>query len=175
MRRLLLLRHAKSDWPTGLSDFERPLAARGRIAAPLIGRYLKSELLLPDFAIVSSARRTVETWGLVAPELGEQTPSRLDRRIYEAPYETLLALIREMEASIRTLLLIGHNPGIEELAGSLIASGDRFAAQRMQRKYPTAGLCVLDVEADDWSGVDERSARLDRFVTPASLGDGPDE
>ncbi len=175
MRRLLILRHAKSDWPSGVTDFERPLAARGRIAAPLMGRYLKDETLIPDLAIVSPALRTVETWALVSAELGEAVESRQEARIYEAPYETLLEVVRAVPANVRTLLLVGHNPGSEELAGSLIGYGDRFAAQRMQRKYPTAGLAVLDFEEEGWAGIAERSARLDRFVTPASLGNGPDE
>jgi phosphohistidine phosphatase len=175
MRRLLILRHAKSDWPSGFSDFERPLAARGRIAAPMMGRYLRDEGLIPDLAIVSSARRTVETWEMLHPELGEIVPHRLERRIYEAPYEHLVAVIKDVPDAVRTLLLVGHNPGSEELAAVMIGYGDRFAAQRMQRKYPTAGLCVLDFEIEHWSGLTERSARLDRFVTPASLGHGPDE
>ena len=175
MRRLLILRHAKSDWPSGLTDFQRPLAPRGRLAAPFMGRYLKAELLIPDLAIVSSAVRTVETWGLVESEFGEVVPHRIEKRIYEAPYETLLDVIRAVPSGVRTLLLVGHNPGSEELADSMIGFGDRFAAQRMQKKYPTCGLAVLDFDIDDWSVLAERSGRLDRFVTPASLGNGPDE
>ncbi len=175
MRRLLILRHAKSDWPSGLTDLQRPLAPRGRLTAPLMGQYLKAELLIPDLAVVSSAVRTVETWGLVAPELGEAVPHRIEKRIYEAPYETLLEVIRAVPAAVRTLLLVGHNPGSEELADAMIGFGDRFAAQRMQQKYPTCGLAVLDFDVEDWSVLAERSGRLDRFVTPASLGNGPDE
>lgn len=175
MRRLMILRHAKSDWPSGFSDFERPLAPRGKLAAPLMGRYLKAEGLMPDLAIVSSARRTVDTWGLVAAELGEDVPHVLERRIYEAPYEMLASVIRETPPHVRTLLLVGHNPGCEELAGAMIGYGDRFAAQRMQAKYPTAGLCLLDFDVESWDHIAEGSARLDRFVTPASLGEGPDE
>lgn len=175
MRRLLILRHAKSDWPSGFSDFDRPLAARGNLAAPMMGRYLKDQGLIPDLAIVSSARRTVETWALLSPELGEVVPHRFEKRIYEAPYEHLVEVIKAVPDDVRTLLLVGHNPGSEELAGVMTGYGDRFAAQRMQAKYPTAGLCVLDFEIEHWSEMAERSARLDRFVTPASLGHGPDE
>ena len=175
MRRLLILRHAKSDWPHGYTDFERPLAPRGREAAPFMGRYLKAEVLIPDLAIVSSARRTTETWELVHPELGEIVPHRLEKRIYEAPYEHLVEVIRAVGDEVRTLLLVGHNPGSEELAAAMTGFGDRFAAQRMQQKYPTAGLCVLDFEIERWADVAERSARLDRFVTPQSLGHGQDE
>ncbi len=175
MRRLIILRHAKSDWPSGFSDFDRPLAARGKLAAPLMGRYLKAEGLIPDLAVVSSSRRTVATWELVHPELGEVVPHLLEKRIYEAPYENLIEVIKAVSPEVRTLLLIGHNPGSEELASSMIGYGDRFAAQRLRTKYPTAGLCVLDFDVQNWSDIAEHSARLDRFVTPASLGDGPDE
>lgn len=175
MLRLLILRHAKSDWPSGYSDFDRPLAARGKIAAPMMGRYLKDEGLIPDLAIVSSAQRTVETWELVHPMLGETVPHRFEKRIYEAPYEHLVEVIKAVPDAVRTLLLVGHNPGSEELAEVMIGFGDRFAAQRMYKKYPTAGLCVLDFDMAHWSEIAERSARLDRFVTPASLGHGPDE
>ncbi|MGL4441455.1 MAG: SixA phosphatase family protein [Bosea sp. (in: a-proteobacteria)] len=175
MRRLLILRHAKSDWPSGFSDFDRPLAARGKLAAPMMGHYLKQEGLIPDLAIISSARRTVETWNLLHPELGEDVHHRFEKRIYEAPYESLVEVIKAAPDTVRTLLLVGHNPGSEELASAMIGYGDRFAAQRMQKKYPTAGLCVLDFEIGHWSDMSERSARLDRFVTPASLGHGPDE
>lgn len=175
MRRLLILRHAKSDWPSGFSDFDRPLAPRGKLAAPMMGRYLRDEGLIPDLAIISSARRTVDTWALVHPELGEEVPYRLELRIYEAPYEHLVEVIKAVPDEVRTLLLVGHNPGSEELAVAMIGFGDRFAAQRLQKKYPTAGLCVLDFDVERWSGIAERSARLDRFVTPASLGHGPDE
>lgn len=171
----MLLRHAKSDWPGGVSDHQRPLAPRGRKAAPVMGRYMKAEGLLPDLAIVSSSTRTVETWALVSDELGCAVPHRLEPRIYEAQPEALLAVIRDVTDDVQTLLLVGHNPGSEELASDLIAYGDRYAAQRLRAKYPTCGLAVLDFDVDSWAEVAERSGRLDRFVTPASLGDGPDE
>jgi phosphohistidine phosphatase len=171
----MLLRHAKSDWPGGVSDHERPLSPRGLAAAPTMGRYMKAEGLLPDLAIVSSAVRTVETWALVRDELGLTVPHRLEPKIYEAQPEALLAVVRDAPDDVRTLLLVGHNPGSEELASDLIAFGDRYAAQRLRAKYPTCGLAVLDFDVESWVEVAERTGRLDRFVTPASLGDGPDE
>lgn len=174
MRRLMLLRHAKSNWPEGMPDRERPLAARGRETAPVMGRYLADELLLPDLVLVSPARRTLETWELVAPMLTEKPPSHIEPRIYEAPSHRLLQVVQEVEPPVATLLMIGHNPGFEELASSLISHGDRYAAARMSQKYPTCGLAVLDFEIEDWRDLALRSGRLDRFVTPASLGEGPD-
>jgi len=175
MRRLMLLRHAKSNWPTGVADRDRPLAARGREAAPTMGRYLADEMLLPDLVLVSPARRTVETWELVAAMLPEKPAVQFEPRIYEAPTDRLLGVVQEIEGDVRTLLMIGHNPGFVELATRLTGHGDRYAAARMGQKYPTCGLAVLDFAVEDWRDVALRGGRLDRFVTPASLGEGPDE
>lgn len=175
MRRLMLLRHAKSNRPEGVADRERPLATRGREAAPAIGRYLADELLLPDLVLISPARRTLETWELVAPMLPEKPGTHVEPRIYEARTERLLHVVQEVEAQVRTLLMVGHNPGFEDLATLLIGHGDRYAAARMSQKFPTCGLAVLDFAIEDWRDLAPRGGRLDRFVTPASLGEGPDD
>jgi phosphohistidine phosphatase len=170
MRRLLILRHAKSDWPAGVSDRERPLAQRGLEAAPAMGRYIAAEGLQPDFALVSPARRTRETWALVKCALGGEVAERFEPRIYNARTETLLALVNALPEEAKTVLLVGHNPGCEELAARLSGYGDRYAAIRMMQKYPSAGLAVIDFAEGGWDSVAPRQGRLDRFVTPASLG-----
>ena len=86
-----------------------------------------------------------------------------------------LDVVQEVEGDVRTLLMIGHNPGFEELAHLLIGHGDRYAAARMSQKYPTCGLAVIDFATEHWYAVAAREGRLDRFVTPGSLGEGPDE
>jgi phosphohistidine phosphatase len=174
MRRLLLLRHAKSDWSKGMLDVERPLARRGTEAAPRMAAYLEDEQLFPDFALVSSARRTRQTWDLVQPALGE-VAVQFEPRIYEAPAERLLAVLREVDPDIRTLLLIGHNPGMADLAKLLIGHGDRYAFARMTQKFPTTGLAVIDFAVEDWAAVRSGAGRLDRFVTPKSLGADEDD
>jgi phosphohistidine phosphatase len=174
MRRLMLLRHAKSAWPDGTSDSDRPLAARGKEAAPRMGAYLADEQLFPDLALVSPARRTRETWDLVRAKLGD-APARFEPRIYEAPAERLLTIVQEVERPVRTLLMIGHNPGFEDLARLLIGHGDRYAFARLAEKYPTAGLAVIDFATESWRDVAPRSGRLDGFVTPKSLGAGEDD
>ncbi len=175
MRRLMLLRHAKSNWPEGVADRDRPLAARGREAAPVMGRYLADELLLPDLVLISPARRTAETWEMVRVMLPEKPGSHVEPRIYEAKTERLMHVLRETEPAVKTLLMIGHNPGFEELAALLTGHGDRYASARMTQKYPTCGLAVLDFAIEDWRDLAPRGGRLDRFVTPATLGEGPDE
>lgn len=174
MRRLLLLRHAKSAWPAGTSDLDRPLAPRGREAAPRMGRYLAEEGLLPDLVLVSPARRTRETWDIVRASLGD-VESRTEPRIYEAPCLRLLAVVQEAPSPVRTLLMIGHNPGFEDLARSLVGHGDRYAFARLSQKFPTAGLAVIDFADEAWSDVAARSGRLDRFVTPKTLGADADD
>jgi phosphohistidine phosphatase len=175
MRRLMLLRHAKSNRPEGVADRERPLATRGREAAPVMGRYLADELLLPDLVLISSSRRTLETWELVAPMLPEKPGTHVEPRIYEAKTERLLHVVQEVEPQVKTLLMVGHNPGFEELAALLTGHGDRYAAARMSQKFPTCGLAVIDFSIEDWRDLAPRGGRLDRFVTPASLGEGPDD
>jgi phosphohistidine phosphatase len=172
MYRLLLLRHAKSGWPTGVEDRDRPLNARGREAAPLIAAYMASENLLPDLAIVSAAVRTRETFGLIEQTL--PCPSKIDERIYLAAPGTMLAAIRETNADIRTLLLVGHNPGLHDLAVGLVGHGDRYAFANLKDKMPTAALTVLDFAVKDWKDVAMKGGRLDRYITPKSIG-GIDE
>ncbi|HZH12259.1 MAG TPA: histidine phosphatase family protein [Microvirga sp.] len=174
MLRLLLLRHAKAAWPAGVLDVDRPLAKRGQEASVLMGNYMRSECLAPDLALVSSARRTQETWEIIRPIIGD-SESRNDGRIYEAPVARLLAVLQEVEPQARTVLMIGHNPGFEDLASLLIGEGDMDGILRLGRKYPTAGLAVIDFSVESWSEVKRKSGRLERFVTPKSLGSGEDD
>lgn len=170
MRRLMLLRHAKSDWPHGVSDHERPLAPRGEDAAPRMAAYMAAEHLVPDLALVSPARRTAETWALTAPAFDEKIAARREARLYEARTDTLMGLVRETPAAVATLLLVGHNPGLEVLAKRLAGHGDRYAFARLKQKFPTAALAVIDFAAEDWREVAEGGGRLDRFMTPKMLG-----
>jgi len=174
MLRLLLLRHAKAAWPPGVLDLDRPLAQRGQDASVVMGNYIKAEFLAPDLALVSPARRTQETWEIVHPIIGE-VPSRHDGRIYEAPFARLLTVLQEVEADARTVLMIGHNPGFEDLASFLIGEGDMEGILRLGSKYPTAGLAVIDFSVESWAEVKRKSGRLERFVTPKSIGAGEDD
>jgi phosphohistidine phosphatase len=139
-----------------------------------MGSYMRSERLQPDLAIVSPARRTQETWEWVQPLLGE-IEMRRDGRIYEAPVGRLLDVVQDVEPNVETLLLIGHNPGFEELARLLIGEGDMDSILRLGQKYPTAGLAVIDFQLGSWGEVKPKAGRLERFVTPKSLGNGEDD
>lgn len=169
VRRLILLRHAKSAWPDGVDDIARPLADRGRRAAPLMGAYLAKRRLTPDAVLVSPARRTEDTWSLVRKQLPGALAARTEARIYETSAEALLAVIRETEATVNTLMIIGHNPGLEDLARQLMASREGEHAERLLEKYPTAGLAVFDFDASDWAAIQPGKGRLKTFVTPKSL------
>ena len=156
-RRLLVLRHAKSEWPEGVADHDRPLAKRGRHDAPRVGRWLARHDYLPDVVVCSTAQRTRETWDLVATKLPgtpDVTPDvTFDPRAYGASAQTLLYLARELPDERHTALLIAHNPGVSEFAGV---------------GFPTAALAVLTFEGD-WPDLAPGQARLKAFVTPADM------
>ena len=118
-RRLIVLRHAKSDWSGGVTDHDRPLAGRGRREAALAGRWLRENAADIDLVVCSSATRARQTWKLVAKQLDNIPPSRVDDRLYAASIRCLLAVVRKLPDSARAVLLIGHNPGLEELVADL--------------------------------------------------------
>jgi phosphohistidine phosphatase len=170
MRRLMLLRHAKSDWGTpGLRDHERRLNARGREAAPKMGAYMVRHALVPDLIIASTAKRVAETLDLLRPAFDSPPKVLQEPRVYEAGARPLLGLVKETPRSAHSLLLIGHNPGLSEFASMLIASGEVEARQRLIEKFPTAALAVIDFAFDDWEKLHPHSGRLDRFVVPRAL------
>lgn len=169
MRRLLLLRHAKSDWPDGYADDVRPLAGRGREDAPEVGKAMAREGLVPDLALVSTAVRTQQTWELVAPQLGTAIPSSDRRDLYAASERTLLEVAAGTPDEIRTLLICAHNPGIERLARSFAKSGDADAIRRVEKKYPTCGLAVIELPIDQWKKISPPAGRLEMFLTPKIL------
>lgn len=170
MRRLMLLRHAKSDWSeAGQRDHDRELAARGRAAAPRIGAYLAERALVPDCVLVSTAQRTRETWKLVAAALPARPKAAFDKRIYEADPDDILDVIRETPSRCQCLLVIGHNPGLQELALMLVKDGRQDDLDRLAAKFPTAALAVIDVPIDDWASLQARTGRLESFISPRGL------
>ena len=166
MRRLLLLRHAKTERPkSGERDRDRKLTKRGRADAPLIGAYMARHGLVPDLALVSPVTRAEETWALVAKALPNAPPVVREEGIYNAGRDKLLGIIRKVRDA-HVLLVVGHNPGLHELAVSLIASGDVEARKCVNEKLPTSGLVVIDLPFDDWSRLHPNAGRLERFVSP---------
>lgn len=173
MPELLLLRHAKSDWKDrSLDDFDRPLAPRGRSAAPLMGRYLAAEGLEPDLVLCSSARRAVETLELVLTALASRPEISYLKTLYLAPPSRMLAVLRRQSPDRSRILLIAHNPGVHHLALDLADAGRAAGkapemAARLAEKYPTAALARFRVA--DWASLGETPAQLLAFIRPRDL------
>jgi phosphohistidine phosphatase len=161
-RQLVLVRHAKAG--EGAVDRDRPLADRGVAEAPAVGRWLAQRRIAPDRVVVSPARRARQTWELAAAELGAVPEPVLDDRIYRNTVEDLLQLVRETPAEVTTLAIVGHNPGLQDLAIALDdGRGDDPGRRELTTKYRTGGIAVFDV-GDSWAQV--RSATLTSFATP---------
>jgi phosphohistidine phosphatase len=164
-RTIVLLRHAKADWPS-VPDHERPLADRGRLDAPAAGRRFTDDGIAPDLALCSTAVRTRETWKLVAHELPHRPRTVYEERLYDAGLGDLFALLGETGDQIGTLLLVGHNPGMHVLADALAGSADADAQARLNRGgFPTAAFAVLTFSGS-WKSVEHGVGRLTGFWTP---------
>lgn len=170
MKTVFLLRHAKSSWDQPhLADYDRPLAPRGREAAPRMGRFMEREGLIPHRVLCSGALRARQTWELVASELGQDIPTEILPDIYHSTPGGLLNLIQESPADHSSVLLVGHNPTLEELALHLAGSGTDGALRDLRGKFSTAALAVLDFQAEGWKEVLPDKAYLRAFVRPKTL------
>ena len=172
---VLLLRHAKSSWADPfLEDFDRPLNKRGQKAAPRMGTYLRKQGLVPDLALCSAAQRAVETWALAGAALSKsdspQVTTRHLRSLYLAPPSRILSVLQRLSDDVQSVIVIGHNPGTEHLAQRLAGPGsDAKALDRLELKYPTAGLAELRFQVARWSEVAPGGGKLVRFVIPKDL------
>lgn len=153
----------------GAPDRDRALIERGRQDAAKIGAYMAGHGLVPDRVLVSPAARAQQTWRAAAAAFKPLPAVDTVERLYDAPPQAILAAIKDSGKTARTLLVIGHNPGLHELAMTLIASGDIEAREQLREKLATSGLVIIDFAADDWSRLHPQSGRLERFVTPRSL------
>jgi len=173
MRQLLLLRHAKSSWDDPmLPDHARPLNARGRRAALAMAAAMRELGLSPDVVLVSSARRTLQTLEAIAPFADSPLIEPMDD-LYLAPWPRLLELLRRVPETARSVLLIGHNPGLQDLALALtgakgMAGSSAAAARRMAEGFPTCALAEFSI-ATPWHDLEEGGGRLIRFLAPADL------
>jgi phosphohistidine phosphatase len=165
----MLLRHAKAVPQGSMADEERPLAPRGRRDTPLIGKFAASSGLVPDLALVSSSARTRETWELFAAAFEAPLSHRFEPRLYSAPAERILEVVRGVPETVSTLLLVGHNPGFEDVARQLTAAGETDALIRFGGSMPTASLALIELPGD-WATIEPRTGRMQVFVTPKSLG-----
>lgn len=168
MPRLWLLRHAKSSWDEpGLDDHDRPLAPRGLDAAARVAGYLERETIRPSLVVCSSARRARETLSAVLPSLGTDLTVRIDPDLYTFSGARLLEVVLGFPDACEEVMLIGHNPAIEDLAATLARAGERL--ETLRAKYPTAGLAGLDLDVASWADVAPGRAKLATFVVPRQL------
>jgi len=170
LKTILLLRHAKSSWDQPhLPDPLRPLAPRGREAAPLIGAYMARNGMVPNRVLCSPARRATETWELVSEQMDESILVEIRDELYHASSSCLLSILRELPDTEKAVLFVGHNPAFEELASVLATSGPVEALAELSRKFPTGALAVFDFSVSTWSEVREGTGSLRDFVRPRTL------
>ena len=169
MKRLYLLRHAKSSWKDrSLADRDRPLAGRGRRAAKAMAAHLEAEGIRPELVLCSPARRTRETLERVQAAFGDEVEVLFEEALYGATEAGLLARLRVLPREVDSAMVIGHNPGLWKLAVALSSEGAELA--RMREKYPTAALATIDLPADGWSALERSGGELVAFVRPRDLG-----
>src|SRR5262249_12273364 len=151
------------------SDHERALIDRGQKDAAKIGAYMAGHALIPDRVLVSTAVRCQQTWKAAAGAFKPAPAAASAGELYDATQHGILAVSQDAPAAAHSLLVVGHNPGLHEVALMLVASGDVDARERLREKLPTSGLVILDFAFDDWSKLHPRSGRLERFVSPSSF------
>ena len=171
MKTLILLRHAKSGWDDAVTrDFDRPLNPKGKRAARTVGRHARELGLVFDRAVASPAERVMETLNQFGQGYGRTVTPDWERRIYLAAAATLLDVVHEADDAAASLLVAGHNPGLEELTLMLVPDrdGDEVREQ-VEEKFPTASLAVIRFDADRWSEIAAGAGTLVRFVRPRDL------
>lgn len=172
MRQIFLLRHAKSSWDDpDLGDFQRGLNNRGRKSARAMAKFLAKSHIRPAMILCSAAERTRATYEIIEPKIAG-VPVSFEKELYEAAKGDLLDRLRRLDDKLSSVMLIGHNPGLERLTRFLCAGhGDAKALAHLDEKFPTGALAVLETNAPHWAGLDEGNCRLVEFTRPADLGD----
>ena len=170
MRTLYLLRHAKSSWDDPrLDDFERPLAPRGIKACKLMKAHIRKARIKPDLILCSPAVRARETYIRIADALPRKTDVRFELVLYEMGSQALLKRLRQVDSKVSSVMMIGHNTGIEHLALALTSGTETKSLARMRAKYPTLALACIEIRKGTWSKAVPGCARLSDFVIPAEL------
>jgi phosphohistidine phosphatase len=169
MKRLLLLRHAKTEpaEEARVPDIERRLLPIGQAAARRMGMFLVEQGIQPAAILCSNAQRTVETMNILMHQLKQATPMvRVEAELYMGTPGTILKHLRKLPAEIESVLVIGHNPGLEELALDMPTQGNLTAYQLMHRKFPPGGLAILNCPVTRWQRLETRTAEMVDFVRP---------
>lgn len=169
MLTLLLLRHAKAVGQAG-DDFARVLTDRGHADAARLGTFLRDKRLIPDRVLVSPAARTRQTLGDLQSTIGGTIPTTADAALYNATRQGLRDMLRTVDTAVGTLMIVGHNPGIAELALTLADAGDLQDFDAMRSSFSPCSLAVIVFDNGDWDDARSGGGRLERFVTPTTLG-----
>ncbi|MBM3608880.1 MAG: histidine phosphatase family protein [Alphaproteobacteria bacterium] len=169
MRRLLILRHAKTERSNPGGDHARRLLDRGREDAVRMGQYLASQNLAPAAALLSDATRTRETFELLAGMLPHAVRTRFERALYLADPVTVMEHVAQASDEAAAVLVVGHNPGLHELAFDLAQDGRPGDIDMLARKFPTSALAVVDFACSAWRDAPHASSRLERYVTAKIL------
>ncbi|WP_016907270.1 SixA phosphatase family protein [Streptomyces xiaopingdaonensis] len=163
-RSIVLFRHAKADWPE-VPDHERPLAERGRREAPETGEWLAEHGPLPELTLCSTATRTRETWKLAVHQFPRRPRTVYEERLYEAPPGQIIEVLNETPEDVENVLVVGHNPGMQSVAGLLAGGADQEARARLERGFPTSAIAVLRFTGS-WKSLEAGSAELTDFWSP---------
>ena len=167
MLTLSLLRHAKSSWDDQtLADHDRPLAPRGRRAAKVIAKHLGRKGISPELVLCSPSTRTRQTLKRLSPGLGKNAEVQIEPELYAAQARDLLDVLQKVPDEVESVMLIGHNPGIQDLALSLASAGSKIP--RLRSKFPTAALATFELNGT-WRELAPGSAELVSLVTPKEL------
>lgn len=175
MRELMLFRHAKSDWSVeGIPDHQRQLNGRGRMAAPAMAQHIFELGLMPDEILCSTAVRTRQTLDLMSAkwqELAPEWPAKIgfEDHLYEASPMAIMACIGNVDDRSNRLMVIGHNPGLEDLADYLLQGQSSELQSAMSAKFPTAALALLEISTNTWASLAGSSVRLTQFIQPADI------
>lgn len=170
MKRLAVLRHAKSSWDdANLDDFDRPLNDRGWKAAQLMGRELKHHAMRFDLVLASTAARVRETIDGVQEQFDFAAPTKFDQQIYLASKEMLFGLIRDLADPVERPLLVGHNPGLERLLTLLTSDDDHGLRDRVTEKFPTCAFALIELPVRRWADVKPGNGRIAELILPKEL------
>jgi phosphohistidine phosphatase len=167
---LSLFRHTKSSWDNPkLKDHDRPLSARGEHDAPRMGAFIAAQGLIPERVLCSTAARTRATLALAMPAWSPPPVITFDKALYLADWDKVLLRLQDAREPAAHMMLIGHNPGLQDLAATLIGRGNREERMAIAQKFPTAALAVIRFETAKWADVVSGSGRLDVYMAPRRL------
>ena len=170
MATLFLLRHAKSSWEDPyLADYDRPLAPRGEKAARRMAEHFRDEQTHPALVLCSPARRAADTFAMVRTGMDDDVEVRVEDNLYGAAAGDVLQRLRRVDIDVPSVMVVGHNPTLHDLANALAGDGEHTAMENLRLNFPTCALAVLDLGSTSWAELGRGDAYLSQFVLPRQL------